>query len=242
MATYRVLSIDWDYFIDASFEYRYTNFPDGHVFGQYLESVIWSTHYAQTSGLTKVGVNTKALVKVKEYIMSRLNSGRIKAVYCAYNHDECYAFIHKYLTAGRGDNLSLTNLDFHHDTWSTSNGVVDAGNWLTHLQEEFGSSATLRWVGCKDSPGSDYSWLNPVSLSAALKLEYDYIFICRSGLWSPPHLDRRFNDLAYAVAAEAQKRNVPTLLDDNIFDVRYNESFKQDISQILRAMPKRRKY
>lgn len=242
MATYRILSIDWDYFIDASLVYRLHNFPDGHVFGQRLESIIWSTHYASVTSLTKIGVNAKALTKVKEYVIARINSGRVKAVFCAYNHDELYPFIHRHIGAVRGDKLSLTNIDFHHDTWDLDNGVVDSGNWLTHLKAEFGDSANMRWVGCKDSPGSDYSWLNPISLSAALKLEYDYIFICRSGLWSPPHLDGRFNDLAYAMAAEAQKRNVTTLLDDNIFNVRYSESFKRDVSQILRAMPKRRKY
>lgn len=242
MATYRILSIDWDYFIDASLESRVADFPDGHVFGQQLESIIWASHYASNSGLAKMGVNTKALSRVKENILPRIRAGRIRMIMCAFNHNECYQFIHKCLCVDEEDNISLTNIDFHHDTWEVEDNSVTAGNWLTHLKQEFGDAAKLRWVGCKDSPGSDYSWLSPVSLSAALKLEYDYIFICKSGLWSPPHLDGRFNDLAYAVAAEAHKSGIPVLLDDNIFDIRYSESFKQNVSQILRAMPKRRRF
>ncbi len=87
----------------------------------------------------------------------------------------------------------------HHDFFN-DNEKVDCGNWISHIFNEYGrENIYFKWIA------------NPISLdvygftseeksiiNAATSLEdicdekYDYIFLCRSDNWLPPHLDREF--------------------------------------------------
>jgi hypothetical protein len=93
----------------------------------------------------------------------------------------------------------IINIDYHHDCFDTSDdGNIDCGNWGKLLSEQ-GKIDKLFWVGRNDS--DDYEsdiiterccGIQELLDSPALMNGIDHIFICRSGVWSPPHLDEDF--------------------------------------------------
>ena len=103
--------------------------------------------------------------------------------------------LHAFILSGMKDydRCDITNIDMHHDMFN-DNEELDCGNWVSHIK--------------KTIPESNIKWIaNPISLEAygldKLPIEYDFesiknkkfdlIFICRSDIWSPPHLDKYFN-------------------------------------------------
>jgi hypothetical protein len=116
--------------------------------------------------------------------------------------------------------LNLVNIDFHHDCYFFPNKDlsnyynkpsidVDCGNWVWNLAPMFyGFNYTWVHHNENDVERNDFDnmanyWKDdPVvsfneyeSISDVADFKPDIVFICRSDMWSPPHLDYDFIDM-----------------------------------------------
>lgn len=202
---FRVLSVDWDYFIDATASIRAEYFPDGGVFVPYLENVIWSQHYSYGHGSTvrKIGVKQDEYRALGVFLRRLRKNPKFKHhVYLANNHQDCYNYIKEEVKKGGYTDISITNIDFHHDLYDEALPNLNSGNWLAKLIVE--DKAKCKWVRQRDSYKGSTSLKVPdrnYPMDKALSAEYDMIFLCKSGLWSPPHLDKYFVKLCEIVIA-----------------------------------------
>jgi hypothetical protein len=195
-----VLSIDWDYFINADMCERMELFPDGgnENLSLFLGNTCWSGHYYDGK-LEQIKTDAQAIKKVKE-CLKKHNIDSIMSYMIADSHKHAYEFVHEYCDAEGYDSLNLVNIDYHHDVYSNGDGV-DCGNWLAKLIKDFdGSDSQFTWVARHDSDmnlgvsldGCENKLLCVEDLDIIDEYQWDIVYICRSSMWSPPHLDRKF--------------------------------------------------
>lgn len=243
MKPLKVLSIDWDYFINATAEQRCSMFPDGgnENLPPFVQNLVWQTHYGN-SDLENIGVNMKAFKAVTSMLEKTLNSST--QVFVADSHRHIYNTIHQeYEEKGCYDGLELVNIDFHHDYFGMRNSdQVDCGNWVNALFDEADESSPLSWcnnldklyiwVCCEDSLKSseldEKPWFNYGDLKhiGSSKQAWDIIFICRSSMWSPPHLDKKFLSLCKSVVNWDVFVKVKEMLPN-----RYNKEFSSSVEE-----------
>lgn len=188
-----VLSIDWDYFIDASASDRLMLFPDGgnENLSNSIQDIIWMGRY-NNEDLAAVKSDSTAVRLVKSIL--KKTDARYMIV---DSHKYAYDFIVDNMNEYCKDSLNLVNIDFHHDVYENGSDV-DCGNWLAKIIEIYKEGSSFTWVGREDS---DVSYRDDIGLEFTTSLEvvseyaWDIVFICRSGMWSPPHLDERFRSM-----------------------------------------------
>lgn len=188
MEQIRILSVDWDYFVQAMLDERIDLFPDGGDYPNELEKVIWVNHYVKDA-LTKLKVSHKEINSLKACLLQ--SKPKYKAVMLCNSHYHIYNFI---TTQVKPDcKIELYNIDFHHDVYTDSFGTrIDCGNWLAYLLTKY-KGLNAKWVARETSDRVRMAFpLKEVSLNSACTKCYDYIFVSRSGLYSPPHLDEEF--------------------------------------------------
>jgi hypothetical protein len=183
-----VLSVDWDYFIDATDKDRLMYFPDvpNENYPKAIQDTIWSSLYANNDKLASFGVDPVVQTFLREL-------PPVSFVCMAESHKYAYPFIVDQMEARKENRINLLNIDFHSDC-REDNETLDCGNWLSMLMNRY--KGKYRWLGRK---GSSLS-LKPARLSFSTdyrsvgiaKTKWDVLFICRSDMWSPPHLDDSF--------------------------------------------------
>lgn len=96
------------------------------------------------------------------------------------------------------ENIRVVNIDYHHDSSTIDLDTLHCGNWVEHLYM-ICNNAEVKWVKRPDSnmEGLDcriesYDSLGEIS-NILTDFIIDEIFICRSPLWTPPHLDGKFD-------------------------------------------------
>lgn len=194
----KVLSIDFDYFQKVSASVAMT-YPDGHDFCGDLSSQIWSTHYANQDLKNEVKLPNGEVLKMKNIILNQ--DPAIKGM-VSHTHLHIYDFIHENVPLD--ETLEVVNIDMHHDMFN-ENPEVDCGNWVSHIMKEY-DKASLKWIANRISKsvyGIDQKEqlykLIETKLDSIKNEKFDLIFLCRSDMWLPPHLDYAFNDLANVV-------------------------------------------
>lgn len=206
----RFLSIDYDYFIDASAEERSSLFPDGgnENLPATIRDYIWDSHYSD-SRLKEIGV-IKEFKDIKKMC---------RDLYCQAmitdSHKHLFDFIMQ--NTFEDEEFEVYNIDFHHDLYDyrTGSDRVNCGNWATILREER-PNMTFLWVKRDDS---DVAALGIETVTEFPKVEiitfeelqsrygggafitnfFDFLFLCRSAMWSPPHLDKHFVKLVKTI-------------------------------------------
>jgi hypothetical protein len=113
---------------------------------------------------------------------------------------------------------------------------LDCGNWLTHLHDYWPTTKFVQVYPRWKNPAEDgtpvreqlevHSWRNWDGLNRAGVVRS--VFLCRSGVWTPPHLDVDFMELARTLA-----RVQPTII---------NRIIKRDAPTVEEAAELRRKY
>ena len=195
---YVILSIDFDYFVNADYETRITSFPDGHEnFSPDLQKFIWDSYYPD---MQKIDIKENELNRVIEYAKGTyaIKKG---LVFSFESHKELYDLIKN----ANMEKCHVFNIDFHHDMYSIPHGEskVDCGNWGTVLKEE-NPNFKLSWIACDDSDKSalgvdEVDCYEIIDLDTLLENTpaecIDVVFICRSNMWTPPHLDKYYKDL-----------------------------------------------
>ena len=240
-----ILSLDFDYFL--KFENDDTSvlseFPDGTEAFLQFNDAVWAIRLAYKEVEDKIKTvkcNEDELAKVSVF----LNCCKADIpVMIANSHVHIHDFILSH--AKPGQELRILNLDFHHDAYNISQ-ELNCGNWVLKLKERTANPVTYQWVT------SENGWnCAEVTIPSFIKESYrfksfaeylswnkdykpDLIFLCRSDVWVPPHLDGYFDMLMRFVAAHfnnvigEQRITKPRDLSEEIAKMRevYKTAFK----------------
>ncbi len=215
-----ILSIDWDYMVDASSEQRYDWFPDGGTedipMGVQME--VWASRYSTYPEIAELAPKEEEMLLIEGFIDDHIHEKTRMVI--AESHKEIAKYIIEFKNAVK--EINLYNIDFHHDCFGKTIRVVDysfseeadkivrhttmrdckeihCGNWLRKLIE-YGVVNKATWVQQDDSLESladeieiiDKVYCGIEEFIKNESFEIDLIFVCRSALWSPPHLDGDF--------------------------------------------------
>ena len=188
----RILSIDFDYFIDTDIHTRNTKFPDGVEKSKHLNLSSWYYAHQKFPNLIHIGV-------IEEFhnvymFLSKLKKGKVliadshRDIIKLFNHIPLY------------ENLEVVHIDFHHDCYISSGAKLDCANWVRHLKSEKPDTHIV-WYRREDSEleSLEGEYPYPHTTDLVLEGEFDYIFLCFSPEWTPPHLDFYFESMCYSL-------------------------------------------
>lgn len=217
----KILSIDWDYFIDCTSRERAILFPDGgnEYISPALQMFIWESHYSTPDFQRSYVGKSLEEIKVREKdfnavlkIIKGFKGTVPPAV--AISHRFIYPLIME--NSSPETSIELYNVDFHHDRYfyrDPDKGEVNCGNWVNYVLENR-PNTKYYWIKREDSEeeslGGKVDYI-PATVEDLKEIDFDAIFLCRSDCWSPPHLDTYFNVLARAMK---KGRSTSTVLSD----------------------------
>ena len=187
-----LLTIDWDYFIDASLEVRDNIFP--RVTEGFKDSVpdnsLWNEVPHPTYGFDLLSFERLH----KAFYNGAKNTDSSIPVYYSENHCEAY---YAFIQSG-ADYNKLINVDFHHDMGIEPQLSCD--DWARRLTNDY--PVDYYWVNRVDSVTTCFGVEVPAKilsfddlLTTISEGKIDAIHICRSDLYSPPPYDAWFNSL-----------------------------------------------
>ena len=187
----RILSIDFDYFINTGIYTRNEKFPDGE---DHLANVqdIWLNHYLKYPEIHNIGVT----LNFHNYCRA-LRSLEKGKVLIADSHAD---IVKVFNDIDVDERLEVVNIDFHHDNYITGGDTLDCANWVRHLMTKR-PNTKFYWVRREDSEtvSLEGEFPYPHGIEYLNTLDFDYVFLCFSPEWTPPHLRPYFNDLCRAV-------------------------------------------
>lgn len=191
---FKILSIDFDFFANVT-QKELMCYPDGVDLPTELTELVWATHYATNGNILKNIDIDKDLYRELTYI---INSQSINTpVLITNSHIHAFDFIEQHFDNKR---IMLTNIDWHHDIIN-NNPEMDCGNWIKFLKEKY-PDTVLQWITRKasvDCYGLTDEEIKKMFIefdfSSIEHTQFDAIFLCRSDSWTPPHLDKYFDDL-----------------------------------------------
>lgn len=179
----RILSIDFDYFVDTDMETRLMCFPDGHDnFTPDLTKFIWDRRYEFHDNLKDIG-----LIPDYDIMCEFLKNLKLRRAMMADSHKEIKEFFSEIKP---DEELELINIDFHHDMYITGGNELDCGNWLRFLVD-LKPDAKITWVAREDSDIDSLCGEFPYYITTDItevQGEFDLVFLCFSSPWTPPHL------------------------------------------------------
>lgn len=231
----RFLTVDWDFFIDASAEDRELMFPDGGneniptSFAEY----IWDSHYSYHD-IDRIGVILPYLSTVRHIFKLNSSLSSQGKAFVSESHASIYGIIKSLVSSD--EEFEVYNIDFHHDLYDCSEDL-NCGNWANFLIREF-PNMSYCWIPREDSYtrfSNRYSSSTTILSFNAFIIQanefcnkFDGIHLCRSSMWSPPHLDEKFLKLASSLNFEG----IPPIIDDNVATKRNFEVSSTDFSEI----------
>lgn len=252
MAPLNILSIDFDYFIHFVSKSSALYCSDSGIeFSEELGQLCWMTKYA-TAACADVDMasiltpRTADLEYVKGIIQKQVDP------YCMVcdSHANIVNFC---LRLYKGEPITIYNIDAHHDGYPTRDSDCDeeapsynCGNWASALLD-MKVAENIYWIAPEDEP---YSSAEPGEMDDRIKTtlslhqlgsiaEFDGIFLCRSGSWTPPHLDNEFLEVAHLLVQP--EGGWECRLQKGIMDSRYNEEFIHGVEDMQRYYPTPRK-
>lgn len=195
-----ILSIDFDYFINASAQEREKYFPDGRdeIPSDQLQSM-WGERYLKFPDLKQIGVINDFYFMKKFLGELNIPKGKIIKV-------DSHKFIKNMMIdpIPKTSQLMIVNIDFHHDYYHYYKGdhYCNCGNWLRRVLEER-PNTKVKWIRREDSQIYSLDGLVPfehtIDIESIVNDHFDYVFLCKSPEWSPPHLNDKFEALAASV-------------------------------------------
>ena len=177
----RILSIDFDYFINADLETREHKFPDGvdDIPEEELKRQ-WSYFYDKYPEINDLGV-------IYNYVptcitLSSLKSGKVLVAESHRDIAKLFPLIES------EEEIEVLHVDYHHDNYVSGGNEVDCANWVRHLKDLI-PNAHIKWVRRPDSETASLMGEFPYQHTEKLNIEgeFDYIFLCFSPEWTPPH-------------------------------------------------------
>lgn len=258
------LSIDWDYFINASSLEREVYFPDGREYEEdSICDFIWSTKYGflssnkqcdtdlkrgKHSPLLDIDVDYNKLRELRsliDEIILRHSSDPEFYVRITESHLDAFYFVGP-LTKPE-DTFKVVNIDYHHDLYAYD-GSLNCGNWVKKLKE-FRPNMIYEWVRRNDSEtivedlpeGFEYTITE--SWDSVFSKEFldncAGIFICKSSMWSPPHLDPYLVRLVTRVINKFPRSIVsPAITVSRKYEVNEGINFFDELQMLSRLYQK----
>ena len=245
-----VLSIDWDYFIDATYDERLMSFPDGgnEAIGSGLSNYVWSMRYGDTRIQRDAGYINRAIedmyIRLDELdIIKRaiLNVKLSTRIVFADSHVDIYEFLtEKQSVACR--QFNIFNIDHHSDCYNIG-GELNCGSWVNRLDDDSYISKYV-WIKNEDSGEEKINTTlknckarETSNINTVDNVVWDYIFICRSSVWSPPHLDKHFNELYHFIAVQLGRNFNPDFFTDRyvpmVNEIEEYVRIKEDMVKLL---------
>lgn len=180
----KILSIDFDYFIDTDLDTRNNKFPDGvDEKPTELLKEEWNLFLNKYPEIKDIGV-------INEYyeVLDYLKTHKFNNIIVGMSHsmiERIFSFT--------DEDFFVTHIDFHHDCYISGGETLDCANWVRILKEQRPNSEVL-WIRREDSETSSLMGVYPYKSTTELILEdsYDYLFICLSPEWTPPQLTESF--------------------------------------------------
>ena len=190
----RILSIDFDYFVDTDLETRSFYFPDGNDnLPHELNLFIWNNCYSFKEELRSIGV-----IKDYDYMCELLKNLKPRKTLIADSHREIEKFFDDVRSS---DKVELVHIDFHHDMFVTGGDKLDCGNWLRFFAD-IKPDAKITWVKREDSSRESMFGEFPYNETTDItevKGDFDLVFLCLSTPWTPPHLYDKFKEMCKAL-------------------------------------------
>lgn len=183
----RLLSIDWDYFFPNALWYDW-----GHREAPFFMEAIWYTRCGQTNLKTGEKALDAYIPTVPENFWSLVTNR--PQVIVADSHFRVWDLL--------APGTEVTSLDAHHDCGYGNfkkmyqAHTIDCGNWGAWGQMT-GKISKLRiyypeWRRT-DKEDKAHEMVRPIIHYGVPKpADYDLIFVCRSGAWTPPWRDPEF--------------------------------------------------
>jgi hypothetical protein len=190
-----ILSIDFDFFVR---EDPMWDFGHSETNGMFMQ-LAWSARY--------MGLDLYSDCDMKKYadfmpdclIGNLLRLGfhfkKNLKLAMAESHVKAYDFIKEEF----GEECNVYNFDAHHDMFG-GHEELNCGNWLLKLRAE-NLVKKIVWVkpkwlrefmdGSVHLPRTKEVYYDEL-IKKNLNVKFDGIFFCRSGVWTPPHLDGEF--------------------------------------------------
>ena len=110
-------------------------------------------------------------------------------------------------------------MDFHHDMYyyHDSTNPVNCGNWVRELLK-VRPNMKYYWIKREDSEttllgGDEIPESSILPFDRLKELDFDYVYICRSDIWSPPHLDSKFDFISRMCSAYVRTETMDSLND-----------------------------
>lgn len=203
----KILSVDWDYFIGATAEQRALYFPDGgnETLPPTMQKLIWDSRYSSNPEVFRnIGILKRdyyilldILKRFSFEYLSDHNKVKLSQVLAMISHSWIYQFVIN--RTDPDEEFEVYNIDFHHDMYHyrTRENEVNCGNWVNCLLEHR-PNMKYYWIKREDSEtealGGEVS-CSTKTIDDLRDMDFDYVFLCRSDCWSPPHLDSFFSNL-----------------------------------------------
>jgi len=235
-----ILSIDWDYFIDATLDQRMEYFPDGgnEELPDYLLFQIWVNRYAsslihhnkypESYNLRNCSTDSDELNSLYGLLAECTFNKKGPGIIVAESHKAIAELIEDY-----DEPVNLINIDFHHDCFGVhkQDTSIDCGNWLQVLFQR-GDIFRTTWVSRLDSQTSNCTGTIGIrriidthitTIDDIRPCHLDAIFVCRSGTWSPPHLDDNFIEMVLKLNQIANLDSIVVEAQLNALCIRWSE-------------------
>ena len=261
------LSVDWDYFINASSLERENYFPDGREYEEdSICDFIWSTKYSfpasvrqcetdlkmgKYSSLLNIEVDHNKLRELRsliDEIILHHSSDPEFYVRITESHLDAFYFVDS-LTKPE-ETFKVVNIDYHHDLYAYDD-TLNCGNWVKKLKEAH-PNMIYEWVSRNDSEtivedlpeGFEYTVTE--SWDSVLSKEFINncagIFICRSSMWSPPHLDPHLVRLVNRIKSKYPSAIVsPAIEKPRPYTVNEGQDFFAEMQMLSKLSQKFRK-
>tara|TARA_R110002096_G_scaffold312145_3_gene506423 strand:- start:1282 stop:2016 length:735 start_codon:yes stop_codon:yes gene_type:complete len=206
----KILSIDWDYFFPSA-----TDYDMGHSETPMMAELIWSVRVAHKNPRTGETLLDEYRPDEKRLHNAVAAIGRrcIAADVTVRVQDSHHGLIDfcRELEAGAGD--TIASYDAHHDHgYGTTLKGSDCSNWAQHVAP----AVTVNYPQWRrDDPEGDPD-TTPVHVRYTDRimendLDFDALFICRSGGWTPPWWDGQFGLLTFVAGVQDLPRRSPSL-------------------------------
>lgn len=209
-----ILSIDWDFFINATEKERIRLFPCNDMCYN-PEDIFdeWGEMYEENEDeLYDIDIKEKEYNYYFYRLRDLLIDNPDTKVVIADSHKHIYKHIKK-MKKELVNDLSLINIDFHHDCYSSDE--IGCESWVYHLIKDQVVS-DLVWI-CDKTSGidaeiidEDFEWETSEEMESYLnKIEKSsLIYFCRSSIYSPPHLNGRFDKIVNMIKKYCNNYNV----------------------------------
>lgn len=197
----KILSVDWDYFFPDSEPYDWGNFePTEDRVKLFMNNLVWRFRW---SNVHCCGPYIGDKVAIDHYVpnkkiitnfFDKVVKGEPKKIVIADTHRDIVDLLKQFYSLNGKKIEEVVNFDAHHDYGYNQEVRLDCGNWAK-LCKKLYSKYTLyypKWRKENKEGNIGKMRFTPKYGLPRKAVEFDVIFVCRSGSWTPPWADDDF--------------------------------------------------